>query len=445
MTQFNMSELFKNVQNATANSSNHNSAGQNRKYPYPSVYVSPKNPTLAQLYVRILPNQKDAIVTTQFRVHKTDKITANCGLNDRNNPVCEACAAVQEVKDATGVIPKAAAQNRGALFAQYVRSVGYEWTDKYPEPKPGDIILVQGPASLHQTVNNMLNANGPEGMNEILFNVSAPMISIARDSQGKQMVATALIQRVNSAASQEAYIKLLADMPSLNDSVLFGGIDETDRTKLNEIATGLRRTLRPTTVGVTPDTMAASVSNGFGGIAAQPTQSTGFSFGQPVPPVSQPQQGFGMATFTPAPSTPAQSFGFAQPTPEPTLQVADTPASGFSFLGGGTPTFNQGVSFQPGINDTPGTTIQAQPALVTKAELHADFATPAPSFGFTPQLQQAPSTSTLDALPAVELLKEDDKDRLKNPNIPPFCPKKHNGAQICKMCVLNNDCPFKTA
>jgi hypothetical protein len=277
MTSFNLTDLYNNLKRE----SDERDQNTKTKSPYKTVFVKPNGS--AKINIRLLPNPASGGVSFTYKVHKmNDGKTLLCGKNNRNNPEarCELCDALVARKNVTGQDQKEYATSRTILFAQYVSSIGYDFSEKYPAPKEGEIIILMGPASLHQQIANVLITNGQESLSKILTDYDGGIINIGRDQQGRNVIANSIYATFKSAPSQADYEQLIRSLPTLESIALNGGMTESDFVKLHEAATAVLRTIQTQSVAQT--TAQPSVD-------AIVQQQTNFGYAQPSP-VQQPAQ-----------------------------------------------------------------------------------------------------------------------------------------------------------
>jgi hypothetical protein len=234
-------------------------SGSDRQYPYRYVFIRPT--AAAKLTVRILVNKKINAASFTYHVHKlTTGKPINCGLNHPLIQQCNFCDALQNKKNLTGVDSQEKAQVRSIMMAQYIKSSGYDWSEKYPEPKYGDIILVGGPATLHRQVTDLLLTQS-QHLSQLLTDAEGASIVIGRDDKGKQITTSLSFDRIKSANSNQEFDVFLDTLPSLSDIALFGGVSAEDIAKLNELATAVDRSMNvvPVTSSTQP-TLAEAIA-----------------------------------------------------------------------------------------------------------------------------------------------------------------------------------------
>ena len=132
------------------------------------------------------------------------------------------------------------------MLAQYVSSVGYTFSEQYPEPKPGDIIIVQGPTSLHKQIVGVMLAVGPQHLPDLLTNAYGKVISIGRDSAGKSVIVTPTYDAYKSASSDQEFENILKGLPSLESVAFFDGPTQEDFTRIHESALSIKRSYSTT-------------------------------------------------------------------------------------------------------------------------------------------------------------------------------------------------------
>lgn len=276
---FNLNALYANLQEEAAKREQMSSGPRSA---YRTLFIKPDG--RAKLNVRILFNVASNAVTFNYRVHKmNDGKTLLCGKNNRNNEHCDLCDALAAKKAVTGVDQKEAASSRAILFAQYISSVGYDHSEKYPEPKQGDIIIVMGPSSLHGRISEMLSTQGLEHLPRLLTDVNGAVVSIGRDEQGRQVTVVPTFATFQSAPSAEQFTNLLNQLPSLEQIGLNGGMTEEDFTAIANAAAAVMRTIQNP---VAPTTARPSVD----AIVQQQQQQQQPVYTPPTPAMQQPVQ-----------------------------------------------------------------------------------------------------------------------------------------------------------
>jgi hypothetical protein len=277
-----LSKLYNNLQKAKDSES---SEGSGRKYPYRIIFIKPDN--ISKLNIRILYNVKTSLATYLYRNHKLqDGSILNCGKSNQDNPTCELCNAIDNKYNLTKVTSKEGARLRTIMLAHYISSTGYQWTQEYPEPKPGDVVIVLGPSSLDKSIREMLVTIGYDAIPKILTSAEGAVISIGRDSSGKQIITTPTYSTFKSANSDDEFAKVLEDLPSIIDIALFGGVTEDDYRRLHEAAVAIDRSLQSLANNTTPSLTTPSPDQLI--VHTEPMQPVQTPVVNPFPNVGEP-------------------------------------------------------------------------------------------------------------------------------------------------------------
>ena len=494
-----MEQLLNRAREAQQTSQSGNGSG--RKYPYTSIFIKPSGPGVRpQLKVRILyphgvlnagnPDVPFQFVAYQWYLHKIDKQPVTCGKNDPKNPTCDLCNAVAEKKSVTGVEDPSAVSRRSIIVAQYVSSVGYDWDAQHPEPRMGDIVLVQGPATLYTTIAELVPQLG-DNMTKVFINREAFVVNIGRDTEGRKILATPTYEQIRSAPDDATYRAMLASIPPLEHIALFGGVSEDDRSRLRQAALNIKRSLGAmnTRPQPTPGQLAETITPIYA--APQPVSPGNLSPQyQQQPTVTeapmnnwspqQYQQPVAEAPVLPNWATQHQAAAPAQQpwTPQPVAAPAQQPWTPQPVAAPAQQQQQQWSTQQQQPFASAPQPWASQPAAVTPSMQQ-------PTMAAAPQAPAAPSTPPLGVWPPVGAPETFKNGSLDNSPIPaahtvdldmikktpaavnpvatpihsdalpdslmpmpedasPYCVRKYNAASpTCMLCAAEPNCPFK--
>ena len=267
--------------------------------------------------LRVLFNPASGVVMRQVHRHKIGKDNIACLSN--YNQDCPICKAVDEAETVTGGdLWRMKKSNRCIFFAQYVGSTYSGWTENFPEPKVGDVILMMAPWSVYSALNSLIAESG-DNVTKLLTDVEGMIVDIKREDGGRITYSTGLkpfAAPFKSANSQEEFNSLLESLDNLNDLVVPQNISEDIINAANQAATAIRGEY------VSPRVMGSSgVGNGsnLGQVVGAQTQS------QPNVWDSYQQQS---STVQPQPSPQPSTQQSTQPSPQQSTQASGTDTSG---------------------------------------------------------------------------------------------------------------------
>lgn len=231
---FDLSSLLSNASKVSkiGTGSQENNAGY--RYLYPGI---------GTLKVKLLYNPKSNAFGRITKKHVIDKARAIC--LSMYNEECPICKTVESIKNATGQdIWKFNARTRAITFAQYVGSSNCTWTKENAEPKIGEIVILMYPWSVYQDINRLLVNCGSNAEQLIATNVGK-VVNISRWQEGGmtkyKCEIDAFAPEYQSAESEEAFVKMLNDLPSLEELNCPAKLTEDIVKNTTEVADSLAR------------------------------------------------------------------------------------------------------------------------------------------------------------------------------------------------------------
>ena len=200
-------------------------------------------PGIGTLKVKLLYNPKSNAFGRITKKHVIDNSRAICLA--MYNMECPVCKVVNSIKNATGQdIWKFNARTRAISFAQYVGCSNCTWTKDSPEPKAGETVILVYPWTVYQDINRLLVNCGSNAEQLIATNIGK-VINISRWQEGGmtkyKCEIDAFAPEYQSADSEEAFVKMLNDMPSLEDLNCSATVTDEILKNTTEVAEALAR------------------------------------------------------------------------------------------------------------------------------------------------------------------------------------------------------------
>jgi hypothetical protein len=268
---FDLSSLLDNANKVSKFGTNSQENGGGYRYLYPSI---------GTLKVKLLYNPKSNAFGRITKKHVIDKSKAICLA--MYNQECPVCKAIDNIKNATGQdMWKFNARTRAITFAQYIGANGYTWTKENPEPKVGEIVILMYPWSVYQDINRLLVSCGSHA-EELIATNKGKVLNILRWQEGGmtkyKCEIDAFAPEYQSCESEEAFVKMLNDLPNLEDLNCPAAMTDEILKNTNEVAEAVTREyLKP------QNSAPVQASNMFNQPASPasspaPVQSAGNSF-----------------------------------------------------------------------------------------------------------------------------------------------------------------------
>lgn len=187
--------------------------------------VYPQN---GMLKFRLLYNQKSGVAMRKFERHKINGKQVVCLSNYGQS--CPICTMLDSISNAKGVdLWQLKRTTRGIAYAEFIES-DYKWDNPQNAPTKGEIILLMFPWSVYTDLNRLLNSAGQNIYSLIASNVGG-VFKITRYIEGRQTKYRTEIdpfdQQHQTCPTEEAYAKLLTDLPSLNEKFVPLDISDT--------------------------------------------------------------------------------------------------------------------------------------------------------------------------------------------------------------------------
>lgn len=202
-------------------------------------------PRLGTLKVKLLYNPKSKMLGRVTKKHVVENSKAIClSMYGHDCPICKV---LKDIKNAVGQdMWKYNARVKAVIFAQYVGATNYTWDKDNPEPKPGEVVLLMAPWTVYQDINRLLASCGSHAEQLIATNVGK-VVNISRWQENGmtkyQCAVDAFASDFQSTGSEEEFVKMLNDLPSLDDLNAPSAISEEIIKKTNEVAENLSREL----------------------------------------------------------------------------------------------------------------------------------------------------------------------------------------------------------
>ena len=409
-------DVTKFMEQARKEHDNKKKSSEEHSYPYRVLFVKPDNSSLLQ--VRLLPNNISNQIAYKYWQHDIpNQGKYMCGHDYHSSDSCPICEAINEVKNSTGTYPKGGSVGRSIVLAQYVGSQGYSWSEDYPEPKLGEVIIVMGPLSLYDNILNMTVTQGPEGVVKILTDYKGAVININRDKNAKAVQVTPTFGVIESAPTQEQFDQMCDALPDIRYIVHEKDLSQEEYAKLVELANGIRKQY------MTNTSQQQQIQQPFtpgSESVAQAVQAASLGVPTGVVPVITPQPDQVVQSVQPvqptAPVQPVQPIASVQPV-QPTAPVQPV-----------TPVTNPTIQ-QPTIQSVQQPVVQSVPS--------QQSVTPVTPVG-QPSVQ-----SVLPQQPVASVQPSQQIPTYNNDGIPSDCPQSYDAlSNSCLLCIKSPSCPF---
>ena len=266
-----MSLVDQLLQNAKKVSDQAQSRASEGGFGYRSVYITPTPG--ARLVVRLLVASTHPVMSHKYYIHRDESGQALC-LWDESGSTCPVCEAVREVENSTGSTSKLSAKPRVIMYAQYVSSSKYDWSDKFPEPKVGDIILVMGPGGLYNLSSQFLLgfSDRPDVVSQFISDVAGQTVTLSRDKDNRVIMSPSM-SNFTSAGSQEEFDSLLLSLKPLPQLVTDAHPFESNEATRTTMVQALSRRL--STPGV-PYSAEGMANQGVQKVVQPPAPADGY-------------------------------------------------------------------------------------------------------------------------------------------------------------------------
>lgn len=294
--------------------SNENGEGQ-RDFKYKLLYPG----SVGTLQVKLLFNPKTNMVSRLVNNHKINNVNIPCMRTWEQD--CPICAALREIKNATGDDhPQLRSVTRAISLAQPVN-------DNYPLPDgvhAGDIVLLMYPWTVYKDIQQIINqAHSPQELTMLVASNEGMVFNITHGPDNRYSTQIDPFARYKTCQTDEEFEVLLNGLDSLDELYRPSSPTEEQMNTIGQAADELRKTfLRPNMAPQGQGAPAVQQQTSFytgGGMQGQPQV-------QPQPNQwggqQSPMPNVGPGTFQPqaqAPSPQQPRVGyqtqFGQPSP----------------------------------------------------------------------------------------------------------------------------------
>lgn len=206
------------------------------EYAYPLVYPSPGQ----TIVVKLLFNPKSGQISRLLRRHDKIACYKTFGID------CPICKIMEQVIDVTGQDPfkrSSHSTTRGISFAQFISSTS-SVTSNNRTINQGDTILFMYPWSVYTQINALIQAisQSPSGMEKAFCTSDGGLfvqVSVTQDF--KYTTVSIPYMTFPTGKSNEEYMKMLDEMPSLNEQVLPSTITQEVDAQVKEYVDNIHK------------------------------------------------------------------------------------------------------------------------------------------------------------------------------------------------------------
>ncbi|WJZ23535.1 hypothetical protein LIS04_107 [Listeria phage LIS04] len=255
-------------------------------------------PDAGTLKVKLLFNPASSTAIRKVRRHKVNGVQVPC--LQMYGQTCEVCKVVDNIETIKGAdLWKFKPKDRGILFAQYIGD-DYNRGQNDKAPAEGEIIRVMVPWVVYRDLNAIIAEAGPEAQT-IMASNKGKIVKIMRaqvNNRTEYRVELDAFSEYTSCGTDEEFVKLLNELPTLNEELCPPAPTETIVNQVKEISAKLSESYLSDSVLGNPQSNGTATNLGNVGGQAQggvPEWAQNFNAPQGGMPNTGVQQNYGQS------------------------------------------------------------------------------------------------------------------------------------------------------